>query len=85
MSIFGWPWNDSELRAALHRLAAETRRMQAAADMPPRPQLRRPDLSSLPPVTSGVPFTASRLDPAFDPCGAGPVKSKQIAAKRGTG
>ena len=41
-----------------------------AEEMPPRPQLRRPD-SSLPPVTGGQPMdVCGGLRPEFDPCGA---------------
>ena len=36
-------------------------------DMPPRPQLRRPD-PYLPPVTGGQPMRGP-VDPAEDPCG----------------
>ena len=51
-------------------LAVRVVEVPAVPEMPPRPQLRRPDLY-LPPVTGGQPFaTCGGLDERFDPCGA---------------
>ena len=48
-------------------LAVRVVEVPAVPEMPPRPQLRRPD-PYLPPVTGGQPMRGP-VDPAEDPCG----------------
>ena len=56
-----------------------------AEEMPPRPQLRRPD-SSLPPVTGGQPMAVyGERCPEDDPCGAPPITAKKAAMRTGRG
>ena len=48
-------------------LAVRVVEVPAVPEMPPRPQLRRPD-PELPPMTRGTPMRGP-VDPAEDPCG----------------
>ena len=72
--IRGWLSREGRPRTPVQRVPVPPLDVRpvatSAPEMPPRPQLRRPD-PYLPPVTGGQPFaTCGGLDERFDPCGA---------------
>ena len=69
--IRGWLSREGRPRTPVQRVPVPPLDVRpvatSAPEMPPRPQLRRPD-PYLPPVTGGQPMRGP-VDPAEDPCG----------------